>query len=271
MSDSLMRRALRGLIISLLFALMHAALGIMESSWWYLTLSAYYVILSVLRFSLLRIRRKADTEGTDERFAEKFTGWLFLAMSWFLSGTVIMTVINDHGTQHHLIAAIALSTWVFTRLTLAIIHLIHARRNASPVIRALRNIALAEAFVSLMSLQRVMLASFPGMTQASICLMNALTGTGVCVLIFMLGLNLIGGKRITMAKSKIVKANEKIAETVVKGYKTVEDAVVGGYKKMEESVVGTYTKVEDKFIDKYLTREGETVEEAKARLKKEEK
>ena len=40
---------------------------------------------------------------------------------------------------------------------------------------------------------------------------------------------------------------------------------------MEESVVGAYTKMEDKFVDKYLTREGETLEEAKARLKKEEK
>ena len=260
MSTPLMRRALRGLITNLTFALMHAALGLLAGSWWYLTLSAYYVILSVLRFALLRIRRKADRDGTDERFAEKFTGWLFLAMSWFLSGTVIMTVVNDHGTQHHLIVAIALAAWVFTRLTLAIIHMIHARKTPSPVIRALRNIALAEAFVSLMSLQRAMLASFPGMTHESIRLMNALTGTGVCVLIFLLGLNLIGGKRITMAKSRIVQANEKIADTVVKGY-----------KKMEESVVGAYTKMEDKFVDKYLTREGETLEEAKARLKKEEK
>lgn len=45
--------------------------------------------------------------------------------------------------------------------------------------RALRNIALAEAFVSLMSLQCVTLASFPSMTQESIRLMNALTGAGV--------------------------------------------------------------------------------------------
>ena len=270
MSDPMMRRALRGLIVNLSCALMHAALGVLEGSWWYLTLSAYYVILSVLRFSLLRIRRRADKEGSDERFAEKFTGWLFLALAWFLSGTVIMTVINDHGTQHHMIVVIALAAWVFTRLTLAIIHLIRARKNASPVIRALRNIAFAEAFVSLMSLQRVMLASFPGMTPENIRLMNALTGGGVCVLIFLLGLNLIGGKRITMAKSKIAKANEKIADTVVKGYKAVEGAVVDGYKKVEESVVGAYTKMEDKFVDKYLTREGETVEEAKARLKKEE-
>lgn len=61
-----------------------------------------------------------------------------------------------------------------------------------------------------------------------------------------------------MAKSKLVQLNEKIAEKVVDGYKTIEDAVVGGY-----------TKVEDAFVDRYLTRDGETVAQAKARLQAE--
>ena len=59
-----------------------------------------------------------------------------------------------------------------------------------------------------------------------------------------------------MAKSKLVKANEKIAEKVV-----------GAYKKIEDTVVGNYTKIEDVFVDRYLTKDGETVEEAKARMK----
>lgn len=58
-----------------------------------------------------------------------------------------------------------------------------------------------------------------------------------------------------MAKSKLVQANEKIA-----------DAVVGGYKKIENGVVGAYKKVEDGFVDQFLTHEGETVEDAKKRL-----
>lgn len=69
-----------------------------------------------------------------------------------------------------------------------------------------------------------------------------------------------------MAKSKLVKANEKIAGAVVGGYKKVEETVVGGYKKMEDAVVGGYQKVENAFVDRYLTHEGETVEEAKERL-----
>ncbi len=61
-----------------------------------------------------------------------------------------------------------------------------------------------------------------------------------------------------MAKSKLVKANEKIAEKVV-----------GTFEKIEDTVVGGYTKIEDAFVDCYLTKDGESVEEAKQRLKKE--
>ncbi len=61
-----------------------------------------------------------------------------------------------------------------------------------------------------------------------------------------------------MAKSRLVQANEKIAE-----------AVVGGYKKIEEGVTGAYKKIEDGFVDRFLTRGGETAEDAKKRLAEE--
>lgn len=61
-----------------------------------------------------------------------------------------------------------------------------------------------------------------------------------------------------MAKSKLTEANEKIAEKAV-----------GTYQKIEGAVVGGYTKIEDAFVARYLTKEGETIQEAKARLKRE--
>ena len=61
-----------------------------------------------------------------------------------------------------------------------------------------------------------------------------------------------------MAKSKLVKANAVIADKVTKGFQKMSDAVVDGY-----------TKIEDKFVDRYLTKDGESIEEAKKRLKQE--
>lgn len=48
----------------------------------------------------------------------------------------------------------------------------------------------------------------------------------------------------------------------------IEKTVVDSYKKIEDTVVEGYTKVEDAFVGKFLTKDGETVEEAKERMKK---
>ena len=65
-------------------------------------------------------------------------------------------------------------------------------------------------------------------------------------------------RRNLTAKSKIVKANEKTAEKAVDVYRKIEQTIVSGYRK-----------IEDAFVDRYLTHDGESVEEAKARLRTE--
>lgn len=69
-----------------------------------------------------------------------------------------------------------------------------------------------------------------------------------------------------MAKSKLIRVNEKIAEEVTGGYKKIEHGTVGGYKKIEEGVVGGFNKMVDSFVDEFLARDGETVQEARKRL-----
>lgn len=51
--------------------------------------------------------------------------------------------------------------------------------------------------------------------------------------------------------------------------KKIAKKVAGTYGKIEQSVVDRYTKIEDFFVDRYLTKNGETVEEAKRRMKRE--
>ncbi len=59
----------------------------------------------------------------------------------------------------------------------------------------------------------------------------------------------------------------KVVESGVAGaYKAVENGVVGAYKAVESGAVDAYRKVEDTMVDKLFRKEGETVEEAKARL-----
>lgn len=259
------------LAINIAYALGNGIIGFFTHSWWFVTVGAYYTVLATTRFSVLQIKRKAGGNYDTEFFARRITGVLLVVLSFCIVGVNVLSALKDRGTAFHEIIMIAIATYTFIKITIAIVGMVKAKRTASPVLKTLRNISLADACVSVYTMQRSMLVSFPGMTATEIQLFNILTGTAVWIIVLFLGINLIGGKFVDMARSKIVKANEKIVQAVTDGYKKIEKGVVDGYKKIEQGVVEGYTKIEDKFVDAYLTKDGETVEEAKARLKKENK
>ena len=264
---SVARSPYTSLAVNVTYALGNCVIGFFNSSWWFITAGAYYAVLAVARFAVLQIRRKANGDYSMEFFARRITGILLTVLSFCIVGVNVLSAVESRGTVFHEIVMITVATYTFAKITIAIIGMAKATRCASPVLKTLRNIALADACVSVYTMQRSMLVSFPGMERADILLLNVFTGTAVWIVVLLLGINLIGGKYTNMAKSKIAEANEKIAEAVTEGYKKIEKGVVDGYKKIERGVVEGYTKLEDKFVDAYLTKDGESVEEAKTRLK----
>ncbi len=66
-----------------------------------------------------------------------------------------------------------------------------------------------------------------------------------------------------------VSGYKKIENAVVEGYKKIENGVVEGYKKIENGVVEGFGKVSDKCVEKLFAKEGESVEDAKKRLREE--
>lgn len=267
----LVRSPYTSLAFNVAYALCNCIIGFLGYSWWFITVGAYYAVLAITRFSVLQVKRKASSNYDTELFARRITGILLVVLSFCIVGVNILSAVKDRGTAFHTVVMITIATYTFTKITISIIGMVKAKRYASLVLKILRNISLADACVSVYTMQRSMLVSFPGMEAAEILLLNIFTGTAVWIVVLLLGINLIGGKYTDMAKSKIVKANEKIAEAVTGGYKKIEKGVVGGYKKIEQGVVNGYTKLEDKFVGTYLTKDGETVEQAKARLKEKDK
>ena len=67
------------------------------------------------------------------------------------------------------------------------------------------------------------------------------------------------------------EANEKIVDGITEGYEKIESGVVDGYKKIENGVVGSFNKMTDTFVRKFLTKDGETLEDAKTRLSENQK
>jgi len=64
----------------------------------------------------------------------------------------------------------------------------------------------------------------------------------------------------------VKEAYQTVENSVVNTYDKIETGAVSSYKKVENGFVSGYRKIEDKFVQKFLAREGESTEEAKARL-----
>ncbi len=266
----IMTGAAATLAMNLLYGTGHAVLGLMDGSVWLLVMAAYYIVLGMMRFGAVLTEYK----HASEHFVMRFCGGMLMALALVMGAATVISLIQERAVPHGIVIMLIIAIYTFWKMTMAIVHTVQAHQSGTPLTRTIRNITLASALASLMTMQRSMLVSFQGeATAQEMMILNICTGTAVCLLVFLMGLNMVFEEKgfEKMAKSKLVKANQKIAQTVVEGYKKVEDAVVGGYKKVEGGVVGGYRKIEDKFVDQFLTRDGETVEEAKARLKAENK
>ena len=184
-----LKTALINFVLNTAYSLYYLIFGFTDNSWWLLTLGLYYFILSVVRFVVLQTKSK-------ERFVLKFAGIMLVMLSIPLVGTVILSIARDRGKRGHMIVMIAIAAYAFTKITLATIKFIKSRHGAMGAIVALRNISFADAFVSIFALQRSMLVSFEGMSETEIVIMNASLGSAVCVIVFLLGINLLQRKSI---------------------------------------------------------------------------
>ena len=197
-TDKILKFALLSLLLNLAYSAYHIIFGIATQSWWLFTVGIYYVILSIVRFTVIRTKRH-------KRFVFKCTGTMLMALSLPLVGTVILSFVEDRGIKFHLIVMLAIAVYSFTKITLATINWVKARKSTSTKLIIIRNTSFADAFVSIFSLQRSMLVSFEGMTQTEIRIMNVATGAAVSVIVFVLGLNILLKSRIEEKTTKRIR------------------------------------------------------------------
>ena len=191
--DRVIISAVVGLVVNLAYALYNGVMGIILQSLWLLLLCAYYIILSVMRFSavLYNYRSKNNNHSFSERFLFRFLGGMLTLFSVILAPSVYLSFRYDVAVSHQEIMMITIATYTFYKIILAIVNAVKVRKHNSLLLIAIRNIGCADAAASLLTLQRSMLVSFDGMSIQDIDMMNALTGAGVCLLTAVLGIYMI--------------------------------------------------------------------------------
>ncbi len=180
--------AICGFSINLLYALYNMALGIISHSMWFLSLCAYYAILSSMRFGVIMQDRR---NISSEKFITRFCGIMLIMLAVVLSGSVYLSLTTDVAVKHQEIIMITIATYTFYKVVLAIVNTVKVKKENSLLLCTVRNIGCADAAVSILSLQRSMLVSFGEMERNKIYMMNALTGAGVFIIIVLLGIGMI--------------------------------------------------------------------------------
>ncbi len=182
--------ALVSFFISLLYSGFNAYLGIAEGSIWYGALAAYYIFLALLRGALLigHRRTRKDASPVTKWKNYRFTGCLLLFIHLSLSVAIAQMIFSDRSFHYGGLVIYAVAAYTFYKITTAIIHFIRTRKHHTPVVKATRNINLADALVSILALQTALLHTF-GTEGVDISLFNTLTGSVVSL--FSLGLGIV--------------------------------------------------------------------------------
>lgn len=155
------------------------------------------VTVGIMRYYAVNTERKTSRMEDRELIRKKqisvirTDGSLLLLLNLALSGVVLLTIAKGTAKTHSEIIVISIAAYTFYKITMAVINMVKVRKMQSPILITLRNIGVADALVSLLTLQATMLASFRETSSLDPNRMNGITGLAVCILIAALGVSMI--------------------------------------------------------------------------------
>ncbi len=185
-------------LIDFAFAVYNGLVAILLRSVWFGALAAYYILLIVLRGTILgyHIFRRRDLRAgqTQEETLRKDTriygicGVVLLLLPIALSFAILQMVRANDSFVHSGLTIYVCAVYAFYKIIMGIYNFVKTQRSSEMTVRAAKNINLADALVSILALQTAMLREFDKAGDfVNIARMNAITGAVVCVLTAALG------------------------------------------------------------------------------------
>lgn len=184
----------QGLLVNLAFAVFKFIASCLYRSFWFGAIAAYYAVLSVIRFIILRgYRRTHETARQKYRHGLKIyrrCGFFMLILILTISG-ISLQMIRDHYHYHYPGYFIFVSAgYTFYSLVSAVVQAVKQRRGQDPILSAAKMLGVSVALMSMFSLQTSMFAVFGEGSDGSFQ-MNIATGTAVCLIILTLSVLMI--------------------------------------------------------------------------------
>lgn len=189
-----------GLAVNMFYAVFKCATGFIFRSAWLWAIGIYYVMLSAIRFTLLRNVRITDRKehSTERKIHEyksaRMCGIMMLVLSTAMGGMTFQMIWQNHSYEYKGYIIYISALYAFYSFIMAVVNVVKFSKINNAILSAAKILALAGALMSMFALQTAMFSAFGGGEELQ-RLMNTITGTAVCVL------------TIGMAVFMIVRAN----------------------------------------------------------------
>ena len=181
--------------VSILFGGFNAYMGIKNRSIWYGALAAFYIALAFLRGGVLayhkkKIGKKMQDDELVRARVYRNSGIITLILNIALSSAIAQMVFSGEHFSYLGWTVFAYAAYAFYKITTSVISFIRAHRQDDLTVRAIRNINLVDALVSILALQTALLTTFSeeGMDVSAF---NTVTGVVVSLLSVGIGVYMI--------------------------------------------------------------------------------
>ena len=187
--------AVFSLIINIAYSVFNGVIALLIGSIWYGALATYYILLTLLRGSIVAYHknkgkyRKEDV-GVENVIKYRRCGVLLIILPLSLSFAILQMVRDNNAFIHYGWVVYAVALYAFYKITMAIYNMFKAKKNDDMTVKALRCVSLADALVSILALQTTLLHAFSN-GGTFVAFANALTGACVCAITLILGIYMV--------------------------------------------------------------------------------
>ncbi len=193
--------ATSSLAVTLLFAFYNGFLGIYHSSLWHGTICAYYIMLALLRGSIILAAKRIDHLEEQESTRNKAflaISFLLLILNISLIVPVSIMVRQQKPVNMTLIPAIAMAAYTTYKIIMASVNLRRRKISSDVLVRLLQTINFIDALVSILTLQNTLIMVCSNGQDLGMLPLTAITSGLIWVVVLAISLNAIikGIKRI---------------------------------------------------------------------------
>ena len=167
----------QGMIVNFFYVVFRILIGIRYASVWFLTIAIYYLLLGIMRLSLILSYRNRSVKA--ELRCYRRTAWLLFLLNIPMGGMIVLMVLTDSGYSNPGYVIYLSALYTFYTIILAIVNLVKFRKLGRPILSAAKVLNFVAALMSLLGLQTAMISQFSTEGENFRRMMNTITGSGV--------------------------------------------------------------------------------------------